>query len=124
MDQTAEKIVCRQCYFVLDAGDNFCRQCGLATPQMAARLGQTGVPMAAVVGSKPAFWESPWVILPMLLLIAGPLALPMLWRSRRFSRLWKIALSVFVTGITLWVFWLIWQLLNQDLASLNKLLSS
>ena len=127
MDQTAEKIVCRQCYCVLDAGDNFCRQCGLATPQMAARLGQAGMPTAAAgataggrVAAPPAFWESPWVILPALFLLLGPLALPMLWRSRRFSLLWKTVLTFLVTVTTVLAIWWPVHKMNEMLAPLMR----
>jgi hypothetical protein len=47
--------------------------------------------------------------------------LPLLWRSRRFTRSWKIALSVVVVGITVFAIWQIWHALNQSLAQLQDL---
>jgi len=57
----------------------------------------------------------------MLFLVLGPLALPLLWRSRRFIRPWKIVLSVIVIGVTVYVVWRIWFLFNRALAPLLEL---
>jgi hypothetical protein len=40
------------------------------------------------------------MVLVMLFAVAGPLALPLLWRSRRFSSAWKTALTVLVLSLT------------------------
>ena len=44
--------------------------------------------------------NNPWVILALMFLVLGPLALPLLWRSTRFSRSAKIALTVTVSIVT------------------------
>ena len=67
------------------------------------------------------WWESPWVVLPLLFLVLGPLALPLLWRSSQFTRPWKIALSIIVVGISLYVCWQIWYVMNRALAPLLQL---
>ena len=36
----------------------------------------------------------------MLFAVLGPFALPLLWRSRAFSRRWKVALALAVLGLT------------------------
>ena len=125
-DPAIEKIVCRQCYAVLDAADNYCRHCGRATPNLIA--GAESGPAAAIEARlvEPATRptkgvESPWIVLPMLFLILGPLAIPMLWRSRQFSVLWKIVLTVVVIGMTAVVLWMIWELYQRALAPLKEL---
>ena len=57
---------------------------------------------------QPRLSESPWVILPLLFLVLGPFALPLLWRSRRFTPLWKSALTVIMAGLILSMFWSVW----------------
>jgi len=60
-------------------------------------------------------------VLPLLFVVLGPLALPLLWRSRRFTRPWKIALSVIVVAVTLYAVWQVWYTLNQLLEPLLQL---
>ena len=100
-------IICRRCRAVLEATDNYCHSCGAPTANLAAQ--------------KPRWSESPWVILPLLFLILGPLALPLLWRSRQFTASWKSILTVLVTGITVFVCFECWQAVQQTLAELQKL---
>jgi len=102
----AMQTACVRCGAGLDAEDNFCRRCGAPT----ARL---GVAMHAHGGSdlpagRPSWWESPWFIVPVMFLALGPLALPMLWKSRRFTRTWKIALTVLVGLYTVLLGWQCW----------------
>jgi ribosomal protein L40E len=101
------EVVCRKCKAAIGASDNYCRQCG--------------TPTAAGLAGLAAWWESPWVVLPLLFLVLGPFALPLLWRSRRFTRTWKMALSVIMLGVTLFVAWQVWHALNQALAQLLEL---
>lgn len=116
-----EKIVCRRCYAVLDAGDNFCRHCGAPT-------GNSDVPAAAtaqLVADRSAgvskWSENRWVVLAMLLLVLGPLGLPMLWRSRQFSLFWKAMLTAFLLGVTVAIIGLIWYVLHEALRPLTQL---
>jgi hypothetical protein len=112
-----EKIVCRRCYAMLDAADNFCRHCGCPTRE--------GVPgaasMAPALPAGPAWWEAPWLVLTMLFVVLGPLALPMLWRSRRFNNLWKIGLTVVVVALTVVVVWQVCVSVDRALAPLREL---
>lgn len=39
---------------------------------------------------KAAWYYSPWFVLFMILFVLGPLALPLLYKSPRFSMRWKI----------------------------------
>lgn len=61
-------------------------------------------------------------MLAMLFVILGPLALPLLWRSRQFTRFWKIALTVIVAGVTVYVGWALYAFLNHTLEPLRDLL--
>ena len=107
-------IVCCRCRAVLDATDNYCRRCGAATANVAALPGHRE---SHQLGGTPTRWsESPWVILPLLFLILGPFAIPLLWRSRQFTTPWKYVLTVLVVVITVFCCWKIWALFKQALA--------
>ena len=114
-DPVPPKPVCRQCTAVLDADDNYCRRCGQPTP-IGVNLG------VAPRVKQPGVWESPWVILPLICFVLGPLALPLLWRSRRFTLLWKCILTVSVTGLTVFFVWTTWVTVERTLAPLQKAL--
>lgn len=49
------------------------------------------------------WYHSVWFVLAMLFLVLGPLALPLLWGSPRFSRDAKIGLTIAVALYTLWL---------------------
>jgi hypothetical protein len=119
------QIVCQRCRAPLDAEDNYCRRCGAPTANVA---GGAGGPMSYFARSatdssvqRPRWWDSPFVILPMLFLVIGPLALPMLWRSRQFSQLWKIILTVLVTLLTGWLCWQLWLAMQKTAAMLDQI---
>jgi hypothetical protein len=120
-DPLIETTVCHECYAVLDAGDNYCRRCGANLTGLSDDGRAAVRPVMASVVERPKFSESPWVVLPMLFLVFGPLALPLLWRSRRFTRLWKIVLTVIMAVVTVYLIWSIWYVLNQSLAPLREL---
>ena len=63
---------------------------------MAARMMETsdGAP-------RPRWYYRPWWVLMMLFLVLGPFGLPLLWKSPRFSRWSKIALTVVVAAYTI-----------------------
>jgi hypothetical protein len=124
------KIVCRGCYAVLDAGDSFCRCCGAATTgTVAARPANDGSrnlsalsqPFAGPGAARGKWTESPWFVLLVLFLVLGPLGLPLLWRSRRISRLWKFLLTALMVGLTAWILGLIWYTLDKALEPLREL---
>jgi hypothetical protein len=121
--QTATRTVCRQCFELLDVGDNFCRYCGGMTEagEALVRSGRLSPPAAHATPAKAPSWtESPVVVLLGLFVVLGPLALPMLWRSRRFTRIWKIALTVVVLVVTVAVFWSLAELLTKSLEPLQE----
>jgi ribosomal protein L40E len=114
-DTDPPKPLCRQCTATLDADDNYCRRCGTPTA-WGVKLG------VAVDGRRPVAWESPWVVLPLLFFVLGPLALPLLWRSRRFTLLWKWVLTVIITALTVFFVLTTWIALERTLAPLQKAL--
>ena len=70
---------------------------------------------------KPPSWiESPVVVLPALFLVFGPLALPMLWMSRRFTRGWKIGLTVAVLLLTVAACWYTAVIVMKTLEPLSQ----
>jgi hypothetical protein len=101
-DTLPAQIVCRRCSAVLDAADNYCRRCGTPT------------------AGQPGWWESPWFVLAMLFLVLGPFALPLLWRSRRFTLPWKGVLTVLVAGWTMFLLWRTWFAVQQALGLLQE----
>jgi hypothetical protein len=123
----AARPACRQCSEFLDVGDNFCRCCGMMTEVGAARvkIGKLAPPAAlssVEAAPKPPNWlESPVTVLLGLFVFFGPLALPLLWRSRRFTRAWKIGLTVVVLLATYALYWYVKESLNNMLEEYKRL---
>lgn len=114
-----EKIVCRRCYAVLDAGDNFCRHCGASTGAESAVVVAEALPDWSAGGRK---WsQNRWVVLAMLFLVLGPLGLPMLWRSREFSPTWKAVVTTLILAVTAAVAVMIWLVAQKTLQPLMQL---
>ena len=65
--------------------------------------------------------DNPWVVLLMLFVVLGPLALPMLWRSRGFSPLWKALLTLLMVGVTVLILLLMWFVVAKALDPLEQL---
>ncbi len=64
--------------------------------------------------------ESRWQVLVMLFLALGPLALPLLFRSPRFSRLGKVVLTFLVGVQTVLVVLLVWWFAAWCVGELGK----
>ncbi len=60
-----------------------------------------------VEGPVPRWYHSVWFVLLSLFLVLGPLGLPLLWRSTRFSRWSKVALTLvmvlYTCGLILYI---------------------
>jgi hypothetical protein len=124
-----QRIVCRRCFCIVDAADRFCRQCGepltvggndIATPCGQRPIRAEVVP-AASSGVATKWAQNPWVVLGALFLVLGPLGLPMLWRSDRFSLFWKLLLTALVVGLTALLLGMIWYVTYKSLAPLREL---
>ena len=77
------------------------------------------MPLPAAYKSKST--DNPWVVLMMLFVVLGPLALPMLWRSRGFSPLWKALLTLLMVGVTVLILFLMWFVVAKALDPLEQL---
>ncbi|MEI8374249.1 MAG: hypothetical protein WCJ35_15610 [Planctomycetota bacterium] len=122
--ETVTQTVCRQCFELLDIGDNFCRYCGGMTEVGTAmvKISRLPPPVSLENPTKPLSWtESPVVVLLGLFFLLGPLALPMLWRSRRFTRIWKIGLTFAVLLVTVAAFWYSAEVLMKAFEPLQEL---
>lgn len=120
-----EKTVCPHCSGVLDVGDGICRDCGAGT----GRPPSEASPQSPAVAAQPVFdrprprpdmAERPGMVLVLLFLVLGPLALPVLWRSSKFSPAWKIALTILVVIQTVIVVWLLWYVIYLFIESLRE----
>jgi hypothetical protein len=65
--------------------------------------------------------ESPWIILPVMFIVVGPLALPMLWRSRAFTKPWKLVVTVLCLGYTAILLWYCGVVVREVVRSLGQL---
>jgi len=114
-----EKIVCRRCHAVLDVGDRFCRVCGAPTE------GPIDPPLPNTARSArdrpPRVADNPATILFLLFAVLGPLALPLLWRSRRIATPWKIILTLLVALVTAAVVGLLWYMIQMFIEPLKEL---
>ncbi len=89
------------------------------------KTGELRPPASLASAVKPPSWlESPVVVLLGLFVLFGPLALPLLWRSRRFTRAWKIGLTVAVLLATFVAIWYSAELLKKALDPLQELRQS
>lgn len=104
--RSIESILCHACGREVGADDNQCRRCGVSL-----RSAAEGARHAAN-REAPAKWremiDHRWVVLLLLFGVMGPLAIPILWKSRGFSVLGKILLSVAVTIYIAALAWCAW----------------
>jgi ribosomal protein L40E len=116
-----EKIVCRRCFSLLEADDNYCRRCG--TPTARVQAAWAAEPPASAGPPKPGakLLEGRITVLTMLFAVLGPLALPLLWRSSRFSPAWKVVLTLLVLLLTAIVVGLFSYVVQMTLAPLKEL---
>lgn len=66
-------------------------------------------------------WCLPWGVLLAALLVAGPLALPMVWWHRKMAPLWKVFITVLVALLTWGCFELTRMLLQHLLVQWEAL---
>ena len=93
MEPPASTSACPACAVAVAADAKYCPQCAYPlTPQRRPAPAAT-----------PRWYYSVWWVLLMLFCVLGPLALPLLWKSPRFPRWAKIALTVLVGLFTYWL---------------------
>ena len=71
--------------------------------------------------SLPKKWYHGITVVLLALVLLGPLAYPLLWKSPRFSRTWKILLTLIVTLATLYLLWASWELVVWILREFKSL---
>ncbi len=100
--------VCRSCGVAVDAQAKYCSQCG-------APLGSARTPAET---PKPRWYYTPWVVIVLLTpLVLGPLALPLLWKSPRFSRRGKVVWTILSLALMAW--FTVYVLIPMYKATLN-----
>jgi hypothetical protein len=98
---------CWACRAPVDEGDRHCRRCG-----------------KRLQVDNQWYFRPLWIVV-MTLTVLGPFTLPLVWRSPGLTRRQQWGLTVFIVGVTLLVFvlmyWIgIWMTrLFDDLAGLN-----
>jgi ribosomal protein L40E len=120
-----EKIVCRRCFALLEVEDNYCRRCGTPTARVqaawAAESGKADSPPLPEPKSRGKLLDGRISVLTMLFAVLGPLALPLLWQSPRFSLAWKVVLTLAVLLLTGIVVGLFCYVVQMTLAPLKEL---
>ncbi len=79
------------------------------------------VPLFPPKSSGGKLLEGRITVLTMLFAVLGPLALPLLWRSPRFSLAWKVVLTLLVLLLTAIVIGLFSYVVQMTLAPLKEL---
>ena len=120
-ERVPSELACRRCRATLDAADNYCRQCGAPTANVPGAAVAFGGQEFGSAGRGPGWWESPWFVLTILFLILGPLGLPLLWKSRRFTLLWKVVLTVLTIAEAVYLVRGVYVAVQQSLTQLTKL---
>jgi hypothetical protein len=121
-----ESILCPHCSAQVEVGDRVCRRCGARLDAAAAVRSQKEagpvLPRPGPERPKPRHdvAQSRWAVLVLLFAALGPLAFPVLWRSPRFSRAWKVILTIVVSILTVVVVWLLWYVIHLFVAALKE----
>ena len=106
---------------MLDVGDRFCRHCGTPLGNTAGNSGTPDHPKPDRSGRPAESSQRHSMVLAGVVLLLGPLALPMLWRSRRFPNAWKIILTTLVLAVTLLIVSLLWYVFCKSPEPLRQL---
>ena len=115
-----EETVCPHCSAAMGAGEEICRRCGVRRDPLSAGLAAGGKRVSRRAARRRDWAERRGMLLVLLFLVLGPLALPMLWRSTKFSRGWKIVLTILVAIQTAAVIWLLWYVVHLFVESLRE----
>ncbi len=70
---------------------------------------------------KSNWYASVWFVLLMLFLVLGPLGLPLLWKSSRFSMSAKVVLTAATVAYTVWILFGARVLVERSLQGLGGL---
>ena len=103
------QIVCDQCSASLPTGASSCPTCGAKRG-----VASSGVALSDVIDNR-------WVVLGILFLVMAGFGLPILWKSRAFTRRSKSVLTVIVLVYTVLVVWLIVLGVQHIYATISQL---
>ena len=116
--QSIASIFCHQCHVEAGADDRQCRRCGAEL-----RTAELEAPAAGL--KTPTTWreliDSRWAVLLLLFGVMGPLAIPILLKSRSFSTVSKVVLSVVVTIYIAALVWCAWLAVKSAYDQLQDL---
>ncbi len=106
--RSSSTVVCPVCGAELDPAADQCSRCGrtiyadTAPRPSDPKTGKSGQSMI----------DKPWLVLGLLFFATALCGLPLLWKSRGFSRLSKVILSVVVTLYTMVLLWGFWWIMK------------
>ena len=69
----------------------------------------------------PKWYHSVWFVLLMLFFVMGPLGLPLLWKSPRFAKWAKIALTLVMALYTYWLVALTITIIRSTINQMDQL---
>ena len=116
-------IVCPSCGVAVDAGSQLCAGCG--APVSAISEGSRGARLSTADRPGPSSARSVidnrWQLLLLLFGATGVLGVPLLWNSRAFGPLGKLAISLLVTAWTAVLMALCWWSWSWTTDQLKKI---
>ena len=86
MDASPQLAACPACGTVLQGVVRYCPQCGKPLQSATSK-----------------WYYNIWFVLLMLFFVLGPFGLPLVWKSPKFSRPVKWALTVLTVAYTVWL---------------------
>jgi predicted amidophosphoribosyltransferase len=94
-------LVCAACGAPLDEDADHCDRCGRIVRGTARPIAAAD---PALSGARRLI-DRPWFVLMLLFCATAALGLPLLWKSRGFSRFAKLLVSLLVTVYTVLLLW-------------------
>ena len=69
---------------------------------------------------KPSKWYHGIVPVLIVLFVLGPFGFPLLWKSPRFNRFWKITLTILVILSAIYFVWGSWEIIKTILNEFKR----
>ena len=111
MEDTDRALQCPLCGQSVTGEALYCSRCG-------QRLGQT---VPATDAARAKWYHNVWLVLFVLFFILGPFGLPLVWKSPRFSRWVKVALTGAMVLYTLLFVSLVMQMARAVRGEIDQL---
>ncbi len=106
--RTDSPLACPACGAQLASNASHCTRCG----RTAAAGASTVVTTRTRSDVERRAIDRPWFVLALLFCVTAALGLPILWKSRGFSLIAKLLVSLLVTVYTVLLLWGFWLLMN------------